>query len=299
VRPPTQAFIVGRFCLLFALWCGSAERRKRERSGSFVSAGGAGGLLRLRWPSRLREVGKTVGSPLAGSLGPSFSRVSCPDGGDEAGAAASFWNKSLLSLPRCGGADPGASARYVRVCFSRSSALGLGRECTGASRCLPVLLPPVAAAEATLFSEGEGPAAGSVASRSWGLGFFFIGLRWRTLVPDLERARCVLSLWYTGDAFLFSGTDLLCGSCRSQGEMVLLQILVCGSSVCSAVGVRFGDAAWWCSSVAASSVVPLGLFVIFCFVGVFCEVWWGQLRPRNPSSGYLYLVVFVYVSLIS
>jgi len=272
---------------------------KRERSASFVSAGGAGGLLRLRWPSRLHEVGKTVGSPLAGSLCPSFSRVSCPGGGDEAGAASSFWNKSLLPLPRCGGADPGASVRYVRVCFSRSSALGLGRECTGASRCLPVLLPPVAAVEATLFSEGKGPAAGSVVSRSGGLGFFFVGLRWRTLVPDLGRAGCVPGRWYTGDAFLFSGTGLLCGSCRSQGEMVLLQILACGSSACSAVGVHLGDAAWWCSSVAASSVVPWGLFVIFCFVGVFCEVWLGQLCPRNPSSSYLYLVVSVYVFFIS
>jgi hypothetical protein len=44
-------------------------------SSVLFSAGGAGGLPRLRWPSGLREVVKTVGLSPVGDLGPSRSRL--------------------------------------------------------------------------------------------------------------------------------------------------------------------------------------------------------------------------------
>jgi hypothetical protein len=49
----------------------TVERGEPGRS----AAGGAGGLPRLRWPSGLREVVKTVGLSPFGGLGPSRSRL--------------------------------------------------------------------------------------------------------------------------------------------------------------------------------------------------------------------------------
>ena len=64
-----------------------------------VPAGGAGGLLRLRWPVGRREVAETAGVLPAGRLGSSRVRFVSPSGVVEAEATAAPWNKSSRSLP--------------------------------------------------------------------------------------------------------------------------------------------------------------------------------------------------------
>jgi hypothetical protein len=73
------------------------------KKGISVTAGGDGGLFRLRWPAGRREVAETAGlSPAGGvvcSLGPSLSRFRFPGDASEAVAAASWRNKSSRILP--------------------------------------------------------------------------------------------------------------------------------------------------------------------------------------------------------
>jgi hypothetical protein len=78
----------------------TGQRCDKAAPISPVSAGGIGGLPRLRRSSWRREVGKTVDLPLVDRLGPSFSRLECPGGNGEAGVPLSLWNKSLRPRPR-------------------------------------------------------------------------------------------------------------------------------------------------------------------------------------------------------
>jgi len=81
---------------------------REANPGAPVSAGGAGGLLRLRRPGGRREVAETVGSlptgGVGGRLGPSVSRFAFPGGVGGTAAAASLWNKSSWASPRPVGA---------------------------------------------------------------------------------------------------------------------------------------------------------------------------------------------------
>ena len=226
------------------------------------------------------------------SLGPSFSRVRSPGGGDEAAAATSPWNKSLRSRPRLVGVHSGADAGSVGVEFTGAGGLAvvsflpdLGLSKVGVS--FSVLLPSMVWAS---MKRCRGMVAGLVVVWLLVLSSFLAAAGWRCAQVQGRRSTgCVPGRWS-------STVCCLCGSLQSLRAMVLLLAevsLLFFPSSGGGLAVVGGRRRRW--MVAVLSRIDLRDLVV---IPSLCKVFsarCGHLSPLYLLSMVLYLYCRVYV----
>lgn len=261
--------------------------REEAKKRGEVTAGEDGDLFHLRWLTSCWEVSGTVDLLPAGGvgsrLGLPFSRVRFSYIVGKAAVAMS-WNKSSLVCPHPVGVRLRLRQRASGGEFSLVNPLcrSLGPE----RRCVQLK----AGLRAFCYKAAE-QVAGFV--EVWRLGQARVSLngggrRRRVVVHELESLGRGLGQWATADGSIPSlGTSVYFDTLQSQCAMGLFQLGDSPKAYLNGGGRRRG----FRKSLVCRG--PRGLFIIFIFSRVLCEVWLEQLS-LDPCSTSLCMSVSIY-----
>jgi len=254
-------------------------REASERAS--VLAGGAGGLSRLRWPPRRREVAETVGLLPAGggvgsSIGPRVSRVSFPASKSRRRRRRRHGIMSSRVLPRLDGAPLRRRRRARGGGVPGVDPLYRSPRPAACRQVSPLAFCSMDPRHAVGFVEVGWP---DRARLHLGGG----GRRWRARIWELQRSGRVPGRWATAEGFFY------CDSNQSHGAKGPLQLTVELVFLGGGGGRRGGR-------LLLVREGSRDLDVIFFFLRVLRAVWLLQLS-LYPWRMCLYSYVFMYVAL--
>jgi hypothetical protein len=263
---------------------------REAKASAPVSAGGAGGLPRLRWPSRLREVVETAVLLPVGGGDPSSSRVRFP------AAASRRWRRRRRQGIRSSRAPPrlgDASLRRRRR--ARGGGVRLRRLLCRSPRGLPLRRLGEAAVPATRFVNQAATVMGFVAGwRVDRVRASFDASRRRASIQGRRGSGCV-----PGRCFFYGGfnpaavSGVYCGSLQSLLAMGLRQIWVALGVPDADDGRRRRSSVW----VECTVAMIFGDFLFFsrgfrAFLPVQLSLYPVRLCLYAYASLYVFLVYY-------